>query len=77
MKDEEIKKISLDGLSVEYSSLYDKAFEIFLKRMPTSPLTGESAKGYKSAIEQSVEIAQLFESVATPLLNKEKYDGQD
>lgn len=43
-------------------ALEKKAFQIFLKKMPTMHLTDESVKGFKSIAEQSVEIAQMFEA---------------
>lgn len=52
----------------EKNCVEDVALQIFLKKMPTSPLTSESERGYKSTIEQSVEIAQLFVKVRDELL---------
>lgn len=56
----------------EKSYLEAVALQIFLKRMPTSPLTSESERGYKSTIEQSVEIAQLFVKIKDELLGDKK-----
>lgn len=72
MKEHEIKKFSIDGVSMEATPLIDRAFQIFLKRMPTSSLTEETVKGYKSVIEQSVEIAQLFQKISYELLEEKK-----
>lgn len=48
------------------------ALQIFMKRMPTSPLTTENMTGYNSAIEQSVEIADLFCKRSVELLKETK-----
>lgn len=57
---------------METSEVEKKAFEIFLKKMPTMSLTGETEKGFRSAVEQSIEIAQLFEKTKNEILKKDK-----
>lgn len=48
------------------------ALQIFLKKMPTTPLTGETIKGFRSSIEQSVEIAQLYVQMSNELMEEKK-----
>jgi hypothetical protein len=46
------------------------ALHIFLKRMPTEPLTEKTMGGYASSMEQSFEIADLFLEKANSETNK-------
>lgn len=50
----------------------EHAFEIFLRKMPTQFLTEETEKGYRTVMEQAVEIAQLFVKVKNEILRKEQ-----
>lgn len=57
---------------LELLELENKAFQIFLKKMPTMHLTAESSKGFKSIAEQSVEIAQMFMKTVKETLEAQK-----
>jgi hypothetical protein len=57
---------------MEKTEVEEYAFEIFLKKMPTTFLAGENEKGFRSAIEQSVEIAQLYVKTKNEILKKDK-----